>query len=76
MGYVLDNIAMVYVDIGEYKKLKNNSLEAKAIIDRLGNPYDKSVRNLNLGGIYDMQGKIALAVKHYTTAYEIAKNLT
>lgn len=76
LSYSLNNLGLVYKDLGKYKEAVEVLYEALELKERIGMP-EKSIASalLNLGHVLDNLGKSEDAIKYYQRSYELRKKL-
>lgn len=76
LSYSLNNLGLVYKELGKYKEAVEVLYESLELKERIGMP-DKSIASafLNLGHVLDNLGKTEDAIKYYQRSYELREKL-
>lgn len=76
LTYSLNNLGLVYKDIGQYKEALEALYAALELKEKIGMP-DKSIAStlLNLGLVLDNLGKSEDAIKYYQRSYDLKEKL-
>ncbi len=75
MVYALNNLAVLYSDMGNKEKSLEYQFKSLAICDSTGNKFGAGMINNNIGGVYSQMEESELAFKHFMLAEQIFQDL-
>ncbi len=75
MVFALNNLAVLYSDMGNVEKSLEYQFRSLAICDSTGNKFGAGMINNNIGGVYSQMEESDLAFKHFKLAEEIFQDI-
>jgi serine phosphatase RsbU (regulator of sigma subunit) len=73
LGYLRNNIGLLYLDKGRYDKALDNFIESERLFEGLGRKRDMAMTYENMGAVYQAQNLYDKALNYFNSAFDLTR---